>query len=194
VTDADGICASQTPLAAGALTINGALAASGTVTLATAQHVSVYCAGADSARSFIVTGTDWLGNALTETIAGAATNTTSGTKNFKTITSITVDAATAGEVTVGVLGVLETPWLPLNTYAQPFNYSYFVDIGVATYTLEGTLDNVQDSTVTPVAFTVQSSATGDSVGSSTVPVRAVRVKVTSYTSGTIVFKIMQAGS
>lgn len=193
-SDADGVCASQTPLAAGALTIDGLLAAAdGTVTLATAQHVSVTCAGSDAARTFTVTGTDWLGHALTEAIAGSAGSITKGTKNFKTITSVTVDDATAGAITVGILGELETPWIPLNHYANPFNYGYQVDIGVATFTVEGTFDDIQDASVTPITFVVQASGTADVAGVSTTPAQAVRVKVTAFTSGTITFKVVQAG-
>ncbi|MDD4995780.1 MAG: hypothetical protein PHW53_04955 [Patescibacteria group bacterium] len=192
-TDADGICLSQTPLAAGALTIAGALSSGGAGSIPTAQHVTVTCAGSDAARSFVVTGTDDAGNAQTETLAGSATSTTTSAKNFKTVSSVVVDAATAGAVTVGWVATLETPWIPLNRYKTPFSYSYQADIGAATYLLEGTLDNVQDSSITPLAFTLVASGTVDIAGGLTVPAEAVRLKVTAWTSGTIVFKIMQAG-
>ena len=191
--DADGICQSQTPLAAGALTINGALSSGGTVTLDTAQHVSVDCAGADSGRTFTVTGTDWLGAALTEDIAGAATGQTKGTKNFKTITSVTVDAATAGAITIGILGELETPWIPLDHYVNPFQYTYSVNIGTATFTVEGTLSDIQDSSVTPVTFTVEASGSSDVTSNKTAICRAIRCKVTAYTSGNLEFLVMQPG-
>lgn len=188
-TDADGICLSQTPLAAGALTIAGALAAG----IPTAQHVTVTCAGSDAARSFIITGTDDAGNDQTETLAGSATSTTTSVKNFKTVSSVVVDAATAGAVTVGWVATLETLWIPLNRYKTPFSFSYQTDIGVATYSLEGTIDSVQDTSITPLAFTLVNSGTADIAGNLTAPVEAVRLNVTSWTSGTIVFKIMQAG-
>jgi len=192
-SDTDGICASQTPLAAGALTINGVLASGGTVTLSTPQHVSVDCAGADSGRTFTVTGTDFIGQALTESIAGSASSQTKGTSNFKTITSVTVDAATAGAITVGVLGECETPWIPLNTWANPFQYAYTVDVTTATFTVEGTLTNVQDTTVTPIPFTVEASGSIDVTGNSTNVTRAVRVKVTAFTTGTVTFEVLQPG-
>lgn len=188
-----GVCASQTPAGAGELTLDGSLISGGILTLATPQHISVSCAGSDAAKTFTVTGTDFIGAALSETIAGSAGSITNGTKNFKTVTSVTVSAATAGAVTVGVLGVLETPWIPLNVQITPFSYSYQVDIGTATFTVEGTLDNTQDNSITPTPFTVQSSGSADVTGAATAPVMAVRVKVTAFTSGTITFRVLQAG-
>lgn len=188
-----GVCASQTPLAAGALTINGGSAVSGVVTLPTAQHISVSCVGSDAARTFTITGTDYAGQMLTENIAGSSGSITNGTKNFKTVTSVTVDAATAGAITVGILATFELPWICLDTYQQNFNYAWQVVIGAATFQVEGTLDNVEDSTVTPVVTTVQASGTSSITGNSTSPSRAVRVKVTAYTSGTVTFRVLQAG-
>jgi len=187
-----GVCASQTPSGAGELTLDGSLISGGILTLATPQHISVSCAGSDAAKTFTVTGTDFIGAALSETIAGSAGSITNGTKNFKTVTSVTVSAATAGAVTVGVLGVLETPWIPLNVQVTPFSYSYQVDIGTATFTVEGTLDNTQDNSI-PTPFTVQSSGSADVTGSATAPVMAVRVKITAFTSGAITFRVLQAG-
>jgi len=187
-TDADGIAQSQTPTGAGNLTLNGVLVSGGSVTFTTAQHVTITCAGADSGRTFTVTGTDWKGNALTENIAGSASSVTVGVQNFLTVTSIAVDAATAGAVTAGVDGTAETPWIPLDHYQTPFNYGYHVDIGTATFTVEGTLD--LDS---PSAVTVQASGSTDVFAASTIPVRAVRLKVTAFTSGNIVFRVLQAG-
>ena len=56
--DADGICASQTPLAAGALTINGALATGGVATIAVPARITITSAGNDSTNTFVVVGTD----------------------------------------------------------------------------------------------------------------------------------------
>jgi len=195
-TDADGICLSQTPLASGNLTIDGALASGGTVTIPTAQHVTIDCAGSDAARSFIVTGTDDAGNVLTETLAGSAASTTTSTKNFKTITSISVDAATAGAVTAGIVSTFESAWIPLNIHVIHFNYSYqIIPSGTATFTLEGTLDNIFDTSITPVTTTTAVQASGSAAVSNVkvIPIFALRLKVTAYTSGTITLKVLQAG-
>lgn len=110
--DADGICASQTPLAAGALTINGALKPStkASAVLDVPRGVSVTSDGADSARVFTITGLDEYGVPMTETITGVATNTVAGKKAFKEVTRVSVDAATAGAITVGTTDVLGLPF------------------------------------------------------------------------------------
>ena len=102
--DADGVCQSQTPAAGGEqdLTINGALASGGVATFTAARLITITCAGADDGRTFTVIGTDVNGNAQTETIAGADTDTSTGTLYFRTVTQVTVDDDTAGAITVGM--------------------------------------------------------------------------------------------
>lgn len=84
-------------------------------------------------------------------------------------------------------------WIPLDHYQTPFSVSYHVDVGTATYTVEATLDDVQDADVTPVAYTITSSTSSDTVAALTAPVRAIRVNIAAYTSGGVAFKIIQAG-
>lgn len=101
--DADGVCESQTPAAGGEqnLTINGALASGGVATFTAARLITIASAADDSARTFTVTGTDVNGNTQTETITGPVTTVT-GTLFFRTVTQVTVDANTAGAITVGM--------------------------------------------------------------------------------------------
>ena len=193
--DANGISLSQTPGGAGNLTITGALASGGSVTLAEGQHVSIDAAGDETGRTFTFTGTDPLGNAITEVLAGPNIGQTKGTLSFKTITQIAVDAGTAGAVTAGILGEAEFTWIPLFSYVTPFEFAYQIDIGTATMVLESTLDDVQDSNVTIGVTTdaVEASGSLDVSGVSTIPTVAVRVKVTAFTSGNIVLKLLQSG-
>lgn len=102
--DADGVCQSQTPAAGGVqnLTINGALSSGGVATFVAARLITITSAGADSGRTFTVTGTDVNGFAQTEAITGPATTTVTGTKYFRTVTQVSVDANTAGAITVGM--------------------------------------------------------------------------------------------
>ena len=102
--DADGVCQSQTPAVGGeqALTINGAQASGGVATFVAARLITIASASDDSARTFTVTGTDVNGNVQTESITGPATTTVTGTKYFRTVTQVSVDANTAGAITVGM--------------------------------------------------------------------------------------------
>jgi hypothetical protein len=101
--DADGVCQSQTPAAGGSqdLTINGAQASGGVASFDAGRLITIASASDDSARTFTITGTDVNGDAQTEVIAGPATTVT-GTKYFKTVTTVNVDDDTAGAITVGM--------------------------------------------------------------------------------------------
>lgn len=121
---ANSICASQTPGGAGALTINGTLATtnpvagaggtaaagSATVRFPTPQRIYVTTAGNDTARSIVVVGTlqgpgtFGPGAVITETIVLADTSTSASTNLYSTIISLTIDAASAGAMTVGHSG------------------------------------------------------------------------------------------
>ena len=122
--DADSICASQTPTGAGALTINGALATtnpvagaggtaaagSATVRFATPTRIYITAAGDESGRTFTVVGTVQSptsfgpGAVVSETITGPNANTVASDNLYSTIISVSVDAATAGALTVGHSG------------------------------------------------------------------------------------------
>ena len=104
--DRDGVCASQTPSGSGNLTINGALADSGSVNFTTAASqqprlVTFYGTGNESGRTFTITGTDYLGVAQTEEVTGPNNSTVSSTLYFNTITQIAIDDATAAAIEVG---------------------------------------------------------------------------------------------
>lgn len=102
--DADGVAQSQTPAAGGAqsLTLNGAETSGGVATFTAARRVTVTSAGDDRGRTFTITGTDVHGDAQTEVISGPNAALTTGTSYFRTVTDVTVDANTAGAVTVGM--------------------------------------------------------------------------------------------
>ena len=56
--DTDGVCASQTPGSATNMTINGALADSGSVTFDQPRNLTIASAGDDSGKTFTVT--EWM--------------------------------------------------------------------------------------------------------------------------------------
>ena len=96
-SNASGICLSQTPVAAGALTINGTTGG----TLELGSYVTITGTGNESAKIFRVTGTGNDDEAVVEYLQGL-NNTTVSTKNtFKTVTEVYCSAATAAAITVG---------------------------------------------------------------------------------------------
>lgn len=104
--DPDGVCASQTPGGSGNLTINGALADSGSVNFTTSaaqqpRQVTITGTGNESGKNFTITGTNSSGVALVEVVAGPNNSTVNSTGYFNTITQIAVSAGTAAAITVG---------------------------------------------------------------------------------------------
>ena len=61
--------------------------------------------GDDNATDFVIVGTDMTGTTQTETITGVNTNTVTGTKYFTTVTSVTPDATSANDISVGFSGL-----------------------------------------------------------------------------------------
>ena len=72
------------------------------------SFVTVASSGDDSGANVIVTGTDLSGSALTETITGGATATVTTTKQFATVTSITLSTTAAANVNAGYLGAADS--------------------------------------------------------------------------------------
>lgn len=141
----NGIALSQTPAAAGALTLNGSLVTGGVANLATAQRVGVADSGSsDGAVVFTLVGTNRSGAPISETITGLASNTLHTNQDFLTLTSITASAATVGAITVGTVGIGSTEWVLDNFFASSWALAVAVHIvsGALTYTVEHTYDDI----------------------------------------------------
>lgn len=95
--DVDGICTSQTPVGAGALTINGITAG----TLGVGYYVTISGTGNESAKIFKVTGTGNNDETIVEYLQGPNNSTVSTANTFKTVSEVYCSAATAAAITVG---------------------------------------------------------------------------------------------
>lgn len=139
IADPDGISTSQSPGAAGNLTITGALASGGTVTLASPHIVEITSAGNDSAKIFTVTGKDYRGEAISEAVTGANAGVAVTTRYFSYISQVSINAASAGAVTVGVNGKASTPWWVVDRLSGQGNVSVNADVtGTVNYDIQFT--------------------------------------------------------
>ena len=189
--DTDSICLSQTPLAAGNLTIAGVLASGGVATLVSLSakpryglQLTVGCAGSDAGRTFTITGTAPGGKAQTETIAGSNASATAGVLFWETVTRVAVDAATAGAIIVGTAQIGATDWLPLDVYTPNQVQTISTDVsGTINYTWQYTNDDPFDTSITPVPYSHPTAgmvaATTDQIAGTTTQMRAVRLKINS---------------
>ena len=106
-TTTQGIVMGARGASAGA--ILGTVAKTNTLTMADASahigaFVTVSSSGDDSGATLVVTGTDLSGAAQTETMIGAtAAAAVTTTKQFATVTSITITASSAGDISAGYL-------------------------------------------------------------------------------------------
>lgn len=75
----------------------------------TGYKILITCAGLDAGRTFTITGIkvgDLTGATTTETVSGSNASTTSSTNFYTRIESISIDAASAGNVSLGTTGSL----------------------------------------------------------------------------------------
>jgi len=185
-----GIATAQTPAENADLTIDGAYASAGSVTLPVAALVTLTSVDDFSAVTFTVTGTDELGFALTEAITGPNNATVTGTLYFKTITQIATDAPaglTTETVSAGVaaVGIGAGAWWPLDIYTpnQVTNISATILSGTATYTVQYTNEDPFDTTITQQAVSHPAAnlvgASTSQTGFTTTLMRAVRFNIAS---------------
>lgn len=195
----NAVCASQTPLAAGALTINGANASGGIYTApsSTPRHLSITTLANESTKTFTVVGTDRNGLAMTFSTAGAGSATTTVYPvAFNTITSVSVSAATAAAITVGFAAASHTGWIPLDRYdSDTLGIQIALTTGAAlTFTMQSTLDDVQSGLAENSQTAINSSVvTGTASAIHTIEhaVTAIRFLVNGWTGGGATFTVLQ---
>jgi hypothetical protein len=189
------IAASQTPGAAGALTLVGG----GMVTLDTQRRVLITCVGNNSARIFTLTGTRDTGQVVTETMVGPNATTGQSLNDYRTITAISIDGASTGAVTVGTSAVGSSDWKLIDTHAKPFAMTIaFTVTGTVTYGLELTNSRIL---VVPTLFaaapiniipTTIAAATANTLYNFAAPAHAWRLTVTAGT-GSVAADAAQSG-
>jgi flagellin len=82
--------------------------ANGGATLIVAQQITITSGGDDSGTTVTVEGTNADGSVISETLTAGATAAVTTINRFKTVTAVTMGAASAGTVTVGVEGTSTT--------------------------------------------------------------------------------------
>lgn len=195
--DADGICASQTPGAAGNLTINGALASAGVVTLSQAARVSITAVGNDSARVFTVYGKNRQNLTISEAIAGPNAGTSVGKLNFKEINRVAVDAATADAITVGNANALESEWLPWGKGDSKKNIQVALSSNANfTYELQHTNSDVfatgfLESSADAIADETFKALTANKMCPITNIYMATRLAITSFVAGSAKLNVLE---
>lgn len=192
----NGICTAQTPSGAGALTIDGAYATSGVATLNYPRHLLITTSANDTTKTLTIVGTDRYGKALSYAVNLPNATTLVVPYNFLTVTSVTVSAATTGTITLGTYDSMEGPWIPLDWIGSD---EATISVGLSTsanftYTLQSTLEDVQSDTFNAHTCVTQDTpltGTASAIYKLDGPLRAIRLKITSFVTGTATLTIME---
>lgn len=165
---ANAICLSQTPTA-GALTLNGTLVVSGVVVMDNPRQVLITTTGNESTRTFTLTGKNWAGDTITETITGPNATTAASVLSYKSVSAITINGNAANALTIGTNGVGESPWVRLDEWALNATAVQCTVSGTVNYTVQQTLQDPNSPTdpVAPSAMTWISSPDTSVVGATT---------------------------
>lgn len=152
---AANIAASQTPAAAGALTLTAGTSVKSVVRsdgvtvlqLDCARAVSITLVTGGAARAYTVAGYDYYGQPMTEVITSVAAATTAGKKAFYQIASVT--GAGGGSTTALTVGTTDILGLPIRVV----DAGYLVGLGWANASTRATVTFVQADTATATSST-----------------------------------------
>lgn len=111
------------------------------VTLDNPRQVLITTAADESAHTFTISGTDWAGTPISETVAGANIGTTASTLSYATVSQITISANATGAVTVGTNTVASSPWARFDPWSNSYISVQCNATGTVNYTLQQTLDD-----------------------------------------------------
>lgn len=206
----NNVAQSQTPGAAGNLTLNGSAVTGGVAIFDTPRRVLITPAGNETGKTITVYGnqrTDGKGNDIQEVVAGTNAVAVATLQDFGRVTRIAVSAAFAGAVQVGTNTTGSTPWQQVNWNLPVQHLSVNVDVtGTVTYSLEYTYDDVSGSydpvsgvwnnaalsTLQVLTDTLMSAKTADSETTFDEPISAWRITITAGT-GSIAVTGIQSG-
>lgn len=176
-----------------------------TFTGSTARQVTITSGGGiESNKTFVVIGTNEAGAVVSESITGPGAGATVTTASyFRTVTSVTVSAETAGTITVGMTNTAASPWVRFDDFA-PSNISIQCDVsGSATYTVQSSLDDPNDPfSPTPMASMIWVNTSDTNVVAATTTQQSnflfapkfARVILTTTSTGSVAATFLQSSN
>lgn len=110
--------------------------------LDTARRVLFTSSGTDTGLTITLSGRDWSGQQISETLAGGSSGTpVYSTLDYLGVTAIQLSGATAGTMSVGTNGVASSPWIQTDSWAMGTAAIQCFASGVVNYTVETTNDD-----------------------------------------------------
>ncbi len=119
------------------------------------RRVIIVAAANESTKTFTITGTDYSGSVVSETLTGLSASTGVSVLSYATVTSVTISAAATGAITVGTNTIADSAWVRFDEYSLPQVAVQLSVTGTVNYTV---MQSVQDtsgvsSNVTPANMT-----------------------------------------
>lgn len=123
----------------------------GTATLDVARRVLFTSAGNDSARTVLISGSNWAGSPISETLALANATTAQSALDYLSVTSILTSGSIATTITVGTNGVASSPWVRFDDYFSGNQTTVATAVtGTVNYDVQTTMDD-PNSASDPIA-------------------------------------------
>ena len=173
--------------------VNGLLA-----TMDTARRLLLTTSADDTGDTFTITGTDWNGTVVSESLTGVNNTTTYTVNDYKTITSIWTTGASAGTVKFGTNGIASSRPIFLDRYALAPTSLQVTVSGTANFTVQ---QSVQDPTSVGYANvswvshpdTGLAAATATAQGNYAYIPTVTRILLNSQTNpGYVIYNVLQA--
>lgn len=114
----------------------------GAATLDVARRVIFTSAGNDTGITYTVTGTNQMGDIITEAVTGANAGVASSVLDYLSITSVLTSGAVATTVTMGTNGVAASPWVRFDDWNSGSQTTVAAVVsGTANYTVQTSMDD-----------------------------------------------------
>lgn len=186
---------------AGALTLNGSLVSGGVATLDVPRRILITNAADETGKTIVLTGTNWQGNTISETVTLGGIGSSASVLDYKTLTSAVLSNNSVGNLSIGTNGVAGSPWVRLDEWALPY-VGIAVDVtGTVNYTVQYSLDDPNGAVPVAVANMVWMSSSTAALVAATADQRATENVVATYArvllnsgTGSLSATFLQAGN
>lgn len=146
VASASNIAQTQTPGAAGPLTLNGTTVVGGVAVLDTPRRVLWTTTGNEVGKTLVLVGTTFGGQVATETLAGVNNSTVASVLDYASVASANISAAAAAAMTLGTNGVAGSSWVRMDDWALASIALQVNVTGTLNYTVQQSVDDPNSPT------------------------------------------------
>lgn len=198
--DTDAIVTSSTPTA-GNIPLDGVLLKGAQAVIPNPAYLILTPAADESGNTFTVVGVDVNDNVVTSTFAGENATPVVIEVAYKTVTSFSCDQDCSGAIELGITTQTYSKWVPIDGMRDFLSVSgaaLFSEGATATATMEfgwfSTPYKISSTLLGTVEDTILTSVAANTATPVNNPADAIRLKLPTWTDGTVYFCVRQANS